>query len=261
MLSTPLNYRLISADIQGSIDLVAARPQVNREVEYYRENIGNVKTIDDFMGDARLVNFAMSAHGMEDISYAKGLIRKVLEEGIDDNTALANRLADRRYTEFVETFNFVRYDTATTSFDRATEGTVDKYLRQALEVDAGQQGEGVRLALYFERKAGSIESAYDILSDRALLDVTRTALGLPASISATAIDRQASLLDEKLDYEDFQSPEKVQEFLDRFATLWDLENPQSGPASSVAALFNSQPTFGLSESILTAIQSLNSRRR
>jgi hypothetical protein len=258
MISTAISFRLISNNLDRSLTQLANQPQVGREVDYYRENIGKVKSIDDFMNDRRLVNFAMTAHGMQDLSYARGLIRKVLEDGIDSSTALANRLADSRFAEFAATFNFKRYGSATTSFERTGEETVQKYLRQTLEVDAGRQNEGVRLSLYFERKATGIDNAFDILSDRALLQVARTALGLPQSISFLDIDRQAALLNSRIDFEDFKSPEKLGDFLSRFATLWDLENPPSLPASGALALF-SPPTLGISEQTLMALRNLKNR--
>jgi hypothetical protein len=258
MISTAVSFRLISDNLDRSLTQIANQPQVEREVEYYRENIGKVKSIDDFMNDARLVNFAMAAHGMQDLSYARGLIRKVLEEGVDSNTALANRLADSRFAEFATTFNFARYGSATTSFERTGEQTVQRYLRQALEVDAGTQGEGVRLSLYFERKADQIDSAYDILSDRALLQVARTALGLPDSISFLDIDRQAELLNNRINFDDFKSPEGLRDFLNRFATLWDLENPPAAPVTGALALF-APPTQGISEQTLLALRNLRNR--
>ncbi len=71
-----------------------------------------------------------------------------------------------------------------TSLERAQQGVADKYVRQVLEEEAGQQNEGVRLALYFQRKAPGLSNAYQILADRALSTVVRTALGLPPMTAA-----------------------------------------------------------------------------
>jgi hypothetical protein len=49
----------------------------------------------------------------------------------------------------------------------------------------------VRLALYFERTAPELDSVYGILADTALYEVVRTALGIPAEIAASDIDKQA----------------------------------------------------------------------
>ena len=158
MLTTSLAYRLISTDIERSLARTAEKPIVERETTYYRENIASVKSIDDFFADDRLYRYATEAFGLSDMSYAKAFIRKVLEEGVDERSSLANKLSDGRYREFAEAFNFARYGPATTSFSRTQEGTVDRYVQHTMEKDAGQQNEGVRLALYFKRKAGDIDS-------------------------------------------------------------------------------------------------------
>ena len=66
---------------------------------------------------------------------------------------MANTLTDPRYLEFASTYDFDRYGSIATTFTKARQGTVDKYLRQTLEENEGAKNEGVRLALYFERKA------------------------------------------------------------------------------------------------------------
>ena len=90
------------------------------------------------MADGRLYNYAMKAFGLQDMAYAKAFIRKALTEGVDDDDSFANKLTDPRYSDFVETFNFARHGAATTVFDRTRQGTVDRYLRQTLEEDAGK---------------------------------------------------------------------------------------------------------------------------
>jgi hypothetical protein len=57
--------------------------------------------------------------------------------------------------------------------------TQNKYLQQNLEMQQGDSNPGVRLACIFQRKAGSITSAYDILADKALSEVFRTTFNLP----------------------------------------------------------------------------------
>ena len=70
---------------------------------------------------------------------------------------------------------------------------------------------GVRLALYFQRKAEASTSAYDILADPALLKVVQTALGIPAETGAQDIDKQAALIGSQLDLEDLKDPQKLDE--------------------------------------------------
>ena len=260
MLTTLASYSLLTRDLTRTLKITADNPLVARETAYYREAITKVKSIDDFLADTRLFTYAMKASGLGDMAYAKAFMRQVLEEGIDDPSSFANSLADRRYREFAKVFNFARYGATTTAFDRTQQGIVDKYIRQSLEEDAGQSNEGVRLALYFARRAEKIENAYDVLADRALLTVVQTALGVSPATASFDIDKQAGHLSERLDFEDFQDPGKVRAFLQRFTTLWDANNPQSPP--QVPAILMSQPLeFGINANLLASLQTLNTRSR
>jgi hypothetical protein len=254
LINTYLGYQTIARDLAKSIDRIEKQPIVQRETEYYRENIEKMKNIKQFVADDRLFRYAMKAHGLEDMAYAKAFIVKVLEEGIDNRDSFANTLTDKRYRDFAETFNFFRYGEATTVFDRTRQGTIDRYMRQTLEEDAGSQNEGVRLALYFERNAGKIDSAYSILADPAMAQVVRTALGLPQSLAAADIDRQAALIESRIDIEDFKDPAKIGEFLKRFTALWEVANPTFNPQASAGLLFGSPVESGMTTDLLLTLQ-------
>jgi hypothetical protein len=227
VITTYTSYTLISRDLPKSLARVAEQPDVARESEHYLTNIGSIKSVDDFMADSRIYNYALKAHGLEDMAYAKAFIRKVLTEGIDDKGAFANQLSDTRYASLVESLNFSAHGAAATAFDSAQKGVVDKFQRQTLEEDAGSENMGVRLALYFERLAPSIKSGMEVLADDALSQVVRTAFQMPDEIIGADLDRQAQFIEDVVDIEDFQDPAKVGKFLERFTAMWELENPTS----------------------------------
>ena len=255
MLTTSASYGLIAANLSRSLEATAAKPQVARETAYYLSRIENIKSLDDFLGDDRVFTYAVKAFGLQDMTYAKAFMRKVLAEGITSQSAFANKLADKRYRDFAETFNFAQFGTTTTIFDTARQGTVDRYLRQTLEEDAGSQDEGVRLALYFDRKAAGLTSPFSILADPPLLKVVFTALNLPATTSLLDIDRQAALISARLDVDDLKQPEKRADFLKRFTTLWEISNPGTGtPAPSIQ--IGQQARTGIGNDVLASLQNL-----
>ena len=258
-MTAAVTYRFYTSNYDRVSEAVSKEPQVARETDYYLKNIEKVKSIDDFMADSRLVNYAMKAYGLEDMSYAKAFIRKVLEGGVDDKESFANKLSDPRYRELAADFNFVRYGDTTTTFERTRSGVVDRYKRQTIEEQAGETNTGARLALYFQRKAGEINSAYDILGDQALLQVVRTALGLPQQMSLLDIDKQAQLITDSLDLTDLQDPNFVDDFLNDFVVRWDVQNPETPPVPTIAPLVSSG-IQGISTDLLTSIQSLKSGR-
>lgn len=233
MLDTTTSYRLIARDLPRSLALKAREPQVALETAYYAKKIGAVRSIDDFLKDTRLFKFAMTAFGLEDMAHAKGFVRKVLAEGIDDSKSLANRLTDDRFKAFVKTFNFARNGEATTASPTTREAVVERYVRQTLETSAGAEDDGVRLALYFQRTAPTVKSAYGLLADQALWTVVKTVLGFPAEMANADITKQAAAVSKRLDVASLSDPEKLGRFIARFTAMWGAQNAQSSPILSL----------------------------
>jgi hypothetical protein len=254
VITTYTSYAMITRDLPKSLERVAEKPEVARETDYYLANIGSVKSVDDFMNDTRLYNYALKAHGLEDMAYAKAFIRKVLTEGTDDKEDFANKLTDSRYKSLVDSLNFAAYGAGATAFDKAQKGVVDKFQRQTLEEDAGEDNMGVRLALYFERTAPTIKSGMEILADDALSEVVRTALALPDEIIGADLDRQAKYIEDKVKIEDFQDPAKVNKFLERFTAMWEINNPSDN--FDPLTPFNSPASSGISTDLLISINNL-----
>jgi hypothetical protein len=243
MIGTVARYQQIARNIDRSLGVLSQRPEVRRESDYFLANIRSVKSAEDFLRNDRLYNFAMTAFGLKDMIYGKAFMRKVLAEGVEGPKSFALQLSDPRFREFAEAFNFVRFGASTTAFDRAQQGTVDRYLRIQLEADAGRSDEGLRMALYFQRKAPEVGSIFGLMGDPALYKVVQTVLGLPASYSNTDIDTQAAFIGSRINVEDFKSPEKLEAFVTRFAARWQAVN--GNPAQSV-------PLVGLGRPMLTS---------
>jgi hypothetical protein len=257
-----MSFNQITRDMGTSLKRVGQQPEVKRESDYFLKTIGSVKSMDAFLANDRVYRYAMKAFGLSDMIYAKAFVRKVLTDGIDSSKSFANQLADPRFRDLAATFNFKAHGSATTAFDKAQQGVVDKYVQAQLEEQAGSQNEGVRLALYFQRKASGITSAYSILADPALLKVAQVALGLPAASSAASIDTQAAMIKSKVDIDRLDEPAVLTKFLARFTSLWELNNGGSGSASSsLATLYGGSAQSVTSPDLLLSIQSLRWRGR
>jgi Protein of unknown function (DUF1217) len=246
VLGTFLSFRNITSDLTRSLSRVAAQGASKNDIAYWRANISKVTSIDAFIGNTRLLNFAMKAYGLQDMAYAKGFVRKILQGGVEKPASFANRLTDTRYREFAAAFDFAKFGPFTTGNPTLQSETADKYLRQTLEENAGASNEGVRLALYFQRKAPALTSALSILADKALLSVVRTTLNLPVTISLAPIDTQTVAIEKKLDIASLKDPAKLRNFLQRFASLYDLQNTtQSADAPQIAICGASQTGIGV----------------
>ena len=255
MLSTVTSYKLLTQNIDKSLARVRAAPDVHRETDYYLANIGKVKTIEDFLANDRVFSYAMKAFGLKDMIYAKAFVKKVLTDGIDSANSFTNQLTDPRFKELATAFNFKSLGTTTTIFERTQKGVVDKYLQVQLEEQAGSSNEGVRLALYFRRKASEITSAYSILGDSALYKVAQVALGLTPSSNANNLDMQAEIIKNKIDLENLDDPAVLNKFLTRFTTLWEVKNGTAAATAPALVIFQGVQSL-TSMDTLTKIQSL-----
>jgi hypothetical protein len=255
MLSTVTSYKLLTQNIEKSLARVRAAPDVHRETDYYLATIGKVKTIEDFLANDRVFAYAMKAFGLKDMIYAKAFVKKVLSDGIDSANSFTNQLTDPRFKELATAFNFKSLGATTTIFERTQKGVVDKYLQVQLEEQAGSSNEGVRLALYFRRKAPDITSAYSILGDSALYKVAQVALGLTSSSNANNLDMQAEIIKNKIDLENLSDPEDLNKFLTRFTTLWEVKNGTSAATAPALTIIQGVQSITSMET-LTKIQSL-----
>lgn len=245
------------------IDLLEiSEDEAEEETRYYREEINLVDSLDAFLADERLVNFMLDANGIDRSTVDNQFLRDVFTSELDDEESFVNQLDNRAFRMIAASFNFNPDGSIAREQVFASQSMADmietqeKYLRQSLEIEAGMENEGVRLALYFQRMAPGITSAYDILADPALQEVVRVALGLPAEMAASDIDAQARAIESRIEIADFTDPEKLEEFITRFSTLFDLEN-NSAP-SMVTTLFGNGGS-ALGADMLMSLAQINSR--
>ena len=119
------------------------------------------------------------------------------------------------------------------------------------------QNEGVRLALYFQRKAGDITSAFGILADKALFEVVRTALALPVGMSQADIDVQAAMITKRLDLADLKDPQKVDKVPGPVQRPLRPEQRQRARASAASIILGGgQSGIGTNMGLLASLQSV-----
>ena len=229
MLSTTVAYLSVSGNIARQQAATAARGDVKTATAYYLANIGKAKTVAQFVGDDRLFSYAMTAYGLGDMSYAKGLMTKVLNGGVTDAKALANTLSDPRYKAFAAAFDFAGQGAKATAAASASTGATARYVEQALEDDQAKTNPGVSNALYFTRNAASIKSIYGLLADPTMLSVVETAYGLSSTLGQSDIDTQAAVLGKVVKVADLQDPAKVAKLVGRYTAQYDVANAAAIP--------------------------------
>lgn len=228
----------------------AKKDVIKADTKAYLMAMGQIRSLDDLVADTATVKYALRAYGLQDETISDRDLRKLLTSDLSDPKSFANAKGDKKYVQFVQAFNFTPEGTIQRDAEGAQSGakllsTQNQFLLQTMEKQVGEQSEGGRLALYFLRKAPDVTSAYGILADKALFEVVRTALGLPASIASMDIEKQAKLLEAKIDFTDFQDAKKLDKFIARFSTLYDTANASAATSPAVALLGGSAGSNGI----------------
>jgi hypothetical protein len=221
--------------------MTAKEPAVKTADAYYAANIGNVKSIAEFVGNYRLLSYALDAYGLGDQVYSKALITKVLEGGVANPKSLANTLSGGKWKAFAQAFDFVSKGAGSIATGDAIQTTTHDYIEQQFESDQGKGDPGVQLAIYFQRVAPTITSAYGILADKNLLEVVQTIFGLPQETGSTNIDKEAKRLTQLLPISELKDPVKLKKLVERFTAMYDLDyGPQSGATSTLSVVGGNQ---------------------
>jgi hypothetical protein len=228
---------------------------------YFATNITGVHSVTDLLADSKLTSFVLTANGIDPKKVTTDTLKKAFAADPSDPKSFVNTAAGAQFKGIVEAFNFdakgnlTNTKLGTAQNTGAVANTDDLFLHQTLESQEGETSDGVRLALYFQRKAPTISSIYDIMSDSALYNVITTTFSLPSSISNMDVAQQAKLLGNLVNVSDLQDPTKVTKLLQRFSAMYDLQNTStSSPALSI--LQGSSGTVGISADMLLSIATL-----
>ncbi|WP_029008750.1 DUF1217 domain-containing protein [Azospirillum halopraeferens] len=238
-MSTVLDLRRMTANHDRYDQMIRRRPAEQRAIADFRERIGTITSVDAFLKDDKLYRFVMEAFDLGSQIYAKGLIRRVLTEGVTDKASTANRMNDVKFKELATVLGFAESGGANLKEPKIVQAIVDRYVSVRLEVESEDTNPAVRLGLYFKRRAPAITNWYQVMADPALREVVLTILDLPKQTALLDVDRQKEIFSRRLDIADFRNPDKVRALLDRFGAMHDARN---GAASDTAAV---APMIGL----------------
>ncbi|MET4212273.1 DUF1217 domain-containing protein [Bradyrhizobium sp. LA2.1] len=260
------NYVIAALKQASPQQQAAVRAQATKDATAYQEAIAGIDSVSDLLANRPMVDFILLAKGLEPKKVSTEFLKKIFSSDLNNPKSFANTQSDPRFAEIVASFNFdskgnvARLPMMGPQKRDQFRETQANYLQQSLEQQQGDTNPGVRLALYFQRKAGEITSAYDILADKALSEVFRTTFDLPDSMASMQIDQQAKVVDKFMKIKDLSDPAKVEKLLSRFSAMYDVRNSQSiGQGQSpLLNLFqgSSSGISGISESTFLAIAKL-----
>ncbi|MCW0980290.1 DUF1217 domain-containing protein [Agrobacterium sp. BT-220-3] len=232
------------------------------EAKYFSAEMQKIKTLKEFLANDRLTKFAMESLGIDPKSVTKEQLEKIFTSNLDDSQSYVNKEMDPVFRRLVTAFNFntdgniLHEDRSLIQTRRGLYETLDNYLTQTLETQAGEENAGVRLALYFQRMAAGTTSYYSILADTAIQNFIKTTFGIPDELGNAGVDTQVTMMKKYFDIKDFQDPEKVKKLIARFTIMYDNSQNTTDP---IMMLFNGSGSVGISGDTLLAVASLRAR--
>lgn len=224
---------------------------IKRDTEYFEENIGSINTAEELMSDRRLLSVALGAFGLDEDIDSTFFIQKVLNDGVIDSDALANKLSDKRYLEFSKAFGFGDLSTPNTVLSTFPSEIISKYQDTQFETAVGEQDNSMRLALNLDRELADVASTgtsdngnwYGVMGNTAVRTVFETALGLPSSFGSLDLDLQLTGFREKTEryfgdseVSQFADPEKRDELVRLYLVRNEIAQGNVGTSSAQNAL-------------------------
>lgn len=244
-------WRFLQQTYDNQFKAFTQSAELQRGSDYFRENIGNVETAEDLVGDRRLLTVALGAFGLQDDINSQFFIRKILEEGTVNDDALANRFSDPRYKEMSQAFGFGPGEFLKVGEPVFAEAIIDRYEAIEFEVAAGEQNEAMRFALYAEREMGVLAQEdisndakwFTLMSEPPLRNLFEKALNLPSAFGQIDIEQQLGVFKDKAqkefgssDLSIFSDPEMVQDLITKYVVRDQISQFNSNFSSNAIAL-------------------------
>lgn len=226
---------------------------IRREIEYFEKNFAKIESAEDLVNDRRLLRVVLGAFGLQDDIDYRAFIRKILEGGTDNPSALANRLSDTRYRAFAKAFGHLSMaQSAETAVSIQQSQIISQYISRSFEISVGLQNETMRLALSLQRDLPelvdnfSTEKAqwFALLGNPPIRKILETAFGLPKEFGLLPIDDQYTRLRDSAiklfgtaDLKTISEPDGLARLTERLLLMSEIREIRAMASPAATALF------------------------
>lgn len=198
-------WRFLKRSLPVQQAQLAASHRVQSNGAYFERRFPELTTADDLVNDRRVLAVVLGAYGLEGDINNKFFIRKILSEGVANDTALANKLSDQRYRQLARDFDFSSSPPAHLVRKDMAQTVVKAYETNLFEVAVGETDVGLRLSLGFGRELAKVAESgatnkamwYRVLGSPPLRKVFEGALSLPSDFAKLDIDSQLQRVTQK----------------------------------------------------------------
>ena len=242
-------WNFLKETYDSQLDTYSKSPQIQRDIEYFKEKFAQPLAVEDFLSDPRLRRISLTAFGLNGEEWKTGYIRNILEEVQDPESTFLQRLNNTQYTNFAKSLE------PADGFINLLSSEIDtiaaRFAAESFELAIGSQNDSMRLALNFRDGIGEVVTEdstdeavlFKLLGSEPIRAVLDTALGIPADLAQLDIDRQAEYLNDRLksqfgisNVQELKDPEVVEQVLKRFQILAGINQNFAATSSASTAL-------------------------
>jgi flagellar basal body rod protein FlgG len=105
-LSAGQGYQVLSKNLPQAITNFEKTPQAQGAISSFEAGVAQCKTVSDFVNNPKLVDFVLSAFGLDSEDQYQGLIRQVLTQDPNSSSSLVNQLTDPRFKQLATALDF-----------------------------------------------------------------------------------------------------------------------------------------------------------
>ena len=208
--------RLADKNRTREIAAASKQPETLRDIISFTKAVAKATTIRQALDNPTVLKVFLTANGLSDqIPYA-ALAKKVLLSDPSDPKSLVNRLADRRWTAVVKTFQFATQGIAPLKDPKIQATLTDGYAEVAWRRGLETNTPGLSDVLDIRVRAKTFSNAIQILGDPVMRRVVTTALGIPREIAFQELPAQERAITTRLDLKRLQEPKFVDTLVQRY---------------------------------------------
>lgn len=237
---------------EDTLDYLYNSSEYTETITAFKASWANADSLEDLLADEFAVAFISSAFSLEEGEFSTSDLYDFLtSDASDEESAISTTEDERLQTMYQLLGNGTSgFATLQSRINSLEDDLPEQYVDYQIINTVAEDNETLATAIEFRNKAADIDSAYDILKDEDMAEFIRTVLSLPDEFAQLDIDKQAKIISEKLNFEDFQDPEYVEKLVTKYVVIRDAVD---GTATSNNAAVQLLSGTSSSTSLLSAI--------
>jgi hypothetical protein len=223
----------------------------------FESSVAKLKSTDELFEpkNYKLLNYILTAYGLESEIGNIGKLRKVAESDLTDTNSLANRMSDARFQQLAQALNFEAGGLSSIQSESFINGTEARYEKASYEIDLGNKNTALRQAQYFKNNIGSISDIYSVLGDNTLRAVVTKVGNIPLETAVQSVETQAQVFGRQFDVSKAKDEKYVDRYIQRFLAAADAA--ANGDGSTNVAVQLMQAGTGSLDGDITQIQGID----